>query len=113
VGVDLGDAGRVAQAWSHFPLQDGSQLHGRVALAANLELENLSERRRERADRGITIVTHLALGSGQPLVHQVPRVVDVGPFAKDDRHDGEAELRDAAKLLDLGQTASIGICRAL
>ena len=72
----------------------------------DLELEDLAQRRGDRAQRRRAVARRDRLGgAGEPLADELPRPVDVGPFLEDDRHHRDPELRDRADLLDVGQAA--------
>ncbi|EAU66886.1 hypothetical protein STIAU_3193 [Stigmatella aurantiaca DW4/3-1] len=95
-----------AQPGDELPLQYLPQLHGALALAADLELVNFSEPRGRGAHLGRAVAFGDVLpGLLEPLAHELAGEVDVRAVLEGDGDDGQAELGDGAKLLGARQAA--------
>src|SRR5690606_15679062 len=122
--VDLDNTRHRSELVVDVPVQNGAQLHRRVAgvriwtpwrarrLGLHLELVDLAEAGRDRAHLRLAV----ALGDRltrlrQALAHHLAAPVDVGALFEDDGYDREPELRDRADLLDLRQAAHRGLHR--
>ena len=104
VRIDFRHTGGLAQTRCDLPVENSPQLHRRLLPATNLELQDFAQRRRQRADFRISIIADRGFGRGQSLLHQIARVVDVRSLMKNNRHQGQAQLRDTPHLFDIRQT---------
>jgi len=106
VAVDVGDARHGPHHRRDVPLEDAAELHRAHALAPQFELQDLPERRRERAQLRIDAVDgHPGPRGRQPFGDELTGPENVGTLAKDDRHQRDAEAGDATGLLHVGQAA--------
>ena len=106
MAVDIGHARHLPHRRCDLPFQQAAEIHQVLPRPLHLELENLAERRAQGSE--------LRVGAGQrdpalclrqPLSDELPGQEDIGALTKDDRHQRDAEPRDAADLLHVGQSA--------
>ena len=106
VAVDVGHPRHLPHRRRDLPFQQAAEVHEALSRPLHLELENLAERRTQGAELRIGIGQRdPALRLRESFRHELPGQEDVGTLPKDDRHQRDAESRDAANLLDVGQAA--------
>jgi hypothetical protein len=111
-GVHLDDAADRTQSRGDLPLQDAAQLHERLPLAPNLELEDFAQAGGDRPHLGCAVALGYLLSRGrQALLDKLPGKVDVHVVVEHHGHYRQAEARDGADLGDVGQAAHGGLDR--